>query len=625
MNIKLNKWLFLIACSFNVILAKAQVQPFRFAWLTDVHIVRGSESIEDLKKSVRDINTMNDVQFIIFTGDISDFGYKEDMIIAKGILDSLKKPYYIVPGNHDTKWTASGATAFDEIFGHHNIHFSYGNIDFIGYQTGPIARRGDGYVTPPDLRWIKQQLEDAKRKGHTIIPYTHYPLTKSMANWYVLTKLFKQYDVRVALAGHGHRNQKMNFDGIPAVMARTNTSRNNAPVGYTLVDVKPDSIYFTERNPEINKSTQWHQLPFLSIDYSKDNKVYPQPDFAVNNEFPNVKPVWKVNLPGGVSSAAAISGNKMVVGDREGIFYCLSLADGKKVWQFKVGKGIFSTPAIAGNKVVFGSVDNMIYCLNVDKGNLLWKFKADSYVLGCPTIDDGKVYIGASDEKFRALDLATGKLVWEYAGIKGWIDTKPVVSKGKVFFGAWDNYFYALDQQTGKLVWKWIRSKKESFPSAFYAPGACWPVTSNDRVFITGPDMMLTALNAQTGDSIWRTGVPRLNEAIGISGDGNKIFVKCTFDSTLIAYSAGANKPEVIWKTPDHYGFDDNQAAIIEKNGTAFFPFRNGWLIAVNADDGKVLWKYDVGNIMLNAATPISNKEVIVTDADGNVVLLKAE
>jgi outer membrane protein assembly factor BamB/predicted phosphodiesterase len=603
-------------------MAWGQNQPFRFAWLTDVHIVRGSESIEDLKKSVRDINAMNDIKFIIFTGDISDFGYKEDMLIAKKILDSLKKPYYIVPGNHDTKWTGSGATAFDEVFGHHNIHFNFGNIEFIGYQTGPIARRGDGYVSPPDLRWIKQQLEDAKKKGRTIIPYTHYPLNKSISNWYVLTRLFKQYDVRVALAGHGHRNQKMNFDGIPAVMARTNTSRNNAPVGYTLVDVKNDSIYFSERNPELNKTAQWHQLPFKKIDYSKDKKIYYEPGYEINKEYNNVKELWKLNLPGGISGAAAYAGNKIIVADREGNVYCLALTDGRKLWQFHAGKGIFSTPAISGNKVVFGSVDHFIYCLDLANGKLAWKFKAGSYVMGSAAIENGKIYIGASDGNFRALDLATGKVLWEYGDVKGWIDTKPVLYQGKVYFGAWDNFFYALDQQTGKLHWKWTRSPKESFPSAFYAPGACWPVAAHGRVFITGPDMILTALNAQTGDSIWRSGIPKLNEAIGVSGDGSKIFVKCTFDSTLLAYSTVADTPEVIWKTPDHYGFDDNQAAIIEKDGTAFFPFRNGWLIAVNSSDGKVLWKHDVGNLMLNPATPISNKKVVITDEDGNVMLL---
>ena len=625
MRKQLYKFLLLINFVFFITLSQAQVKPFHFAWLTDIHIERGSSHIEDLQKSVNDINNMKNVQFTIISGDISDFGYDADMKIAKTILDELKKPYYIVPGNHDTKWSESGATIFRDIFGHRNIAFNYGNIEFIGFQTGPILRRGDGYITPKDLQWVTQQVQQANKKGRIIIPFTHYPLNNSMSNWYKLTNLFKQYSVPVVLVGHGHRNQKMNFDDIPGVMARTNpaakSSRGDRPVGYTLVDVTADSIYFTERNPDINKSTLWYQLPIKPINYPNENNNLP--DLSINKEYPQAQPVWKMNLPGGISSSPAYSENKIVVGDREGIMHCLSLKNGKSIWQFKTGKSIFSTPAIEHNKVVFGSADSYIYCVNINTGKLLWKFKADKWVLGCPIIKDNKVYVGASDGKFRALDLSTGKLVWEYSGIKGWIETKPVIYEGKIYFGAWDNYFYALDAKSGKLVWKWSLSPKETYISTFYAPAACWPVAVNGRVFIAGPDEVLTAFDAQTGDTIWRTGNPRLNEAIGISQDGSKVYVKSSNKNALLAYSTTAARPEIVWKTEVHYGMDDNQSAIIEENGVAFFTFRNGLAIAVNANSGKVLWQHKLGDVMLNAASPVNEKEVILTDVDGNIVLLK--
>jgi outer membrane protein assembly factor BamB/predicted MPP superfamily phosphohydrolase len=624
MKINFNKWLLMIICFFIVLSSQAQIKPFRFAWLTDIHIERGTSHVGDLQKSVNDINSMKDVQFTIISGDISDFGYGADLKIAKSILDQLKKPYYIIPGNHDTKWSESGATIFQDIFGHRNTSFNYRNIQFIGFQTGPILRRGDGYITPSDLQWITAQAAASKKKGRIIIPFTHYPLTKSMSNWYRLVDLFKEYSVPVVLSGHGHRNMKLDYQGLPGVMARTNpasnSSRGDRPVGYTLVDVTDDSIYFTERNPDIKKTTLWNELSIKPINYPQSNKQ--TPDLSINNEYSKAKTLWKASLPAGISSAAAYSQNKIFIGDREGIMHCLSLKDGKKIWEFKTGKSIFSMPAIENNKVVFGSADSYIYCLNLNNGKLSWKFKADKWVLGNPVVDGNKVFIGASDGKFRALDLTTGKLVWEYGGINGWIETKPVIYQGKIFFGAWDNYFYALDKQSGKLAWKWAISKSSS-PSTFYAPAACWPVAANGRIFIAGPDMVLTALNAETSDTIWRTGKPRLNEAIGISEDGSKVFVKCTFDTTLLAYSTTTKRPEVLWKSTYDYGMDDNQSAILEKNGTAFFTFRNGLAIAVDANDGKVLWKHKLGDVMLNPATPISNKEVLLSDVDGNLVLIK--
>jgi len=622
MKINWFKKLFIAACFLIVSKLNAQVKPFNFAWLSDIHIVRGSSHIEDLKKSVSDINNTPDIKFTIISGDISDFGYGADLKIAKSILDQLKKPYYIVPGNHDTKWSESGATLFQSIFGHRNISFSYNNINFIGFQTGPILRRGDGYITPADLKWVSKELSVAKAKGQVIIPYTHYPLNSSMSNWYKLTNLFRQYSVPVVLVGHGHRNRKMDFDGIPGVMARTNPAshspRGDKPVGYTLVNVTADSIYFTERNPEIDKSTRWDALSIKPITYPASETNFP--DLSVNENYPQAKVVWKINLPGGISSAAASSNDKIMVGDRDGIMNCLSLKDGKILWQFKTGKSIFSTPTIKDNKIVFGSADNYMYCLNINNGKLIWKFKADKWVLGSPVVENNTVYIGASDGKFRALNLKTGHLVWAY-DIHGWIEDKPVIYQDKIYFGAWDNYFYALDKKTGKLVWKWTLSAKPVI-SAFYAPAACWPVAANGRVFIAGPDMVLTAFNAQTGDTIWKTGTPKLNEALGISEDGTKIFVKCTFDSTLIAYSSVSNKPEIIWKAKASYGFDDNESPVVEKSGRVYYTFRNGLAIAVSVNDGKILWEHKLGDVMLNAATPVNDHQVFLTDVDGSSILL---
>ncbi|ASZ12526.1 PQQ-binding-like beta-propeller repeat protein [Chitinophaga pendula] len=598
-------------------------KSFRFAWLTDTHVMDRSSNTVALQQSVEDINKIDDIQFTILTGDISDFGFGNDLRIAKAILDKLKKPYYIVPGNHDTKWSESGNTVFKEIFGHHNISFSHGNIRFIGFQTGPILHRGDGYISPPDLKWVTDEVKAAKLKGQVVIPFTHYPLNDGMSNWYKLTGLFKENGVPVVLVGHGHSNRKMNFDGLPGVMARTNPdskgSRSHQEVGYTLVSLTPDSISFAESNPVLNKVTSWLQLSLQHHVYSKDKQV---PDLSVNHNYPQVIIKWRINVPAGISAAATYDANRIYVGDRDGIMHAYAYDNGKQLWQFKTGKSIFSTPAVGEGKVITGSADGNIYCLNARTGKLIWQFKADKWVLGSPVIDKGIVYIGASDGKFRAIDLHTGKLRWEFEGIKGWIQTKPLIYQEKVYFGAWDNYFYALDQHNGRLLWKWSRSSKEYFPSAYYAPAACWPVAANGRIFITGPDMVLTALDANKGDTIWRIGKPRLNEAIGISGDGSKVFVKCTFDSTLLAYSTTANTPTVIWKTAASYGFDDNESAILEQDGIAIFPFRNGLAIAIEVASGKERWKHKLGDVMLNPATICQANSVLLSDVDGNLVLL---
>lgn len=425
--------------------------PYQFAWLSDIHLVKpGGEGVKDLYASVNDINKNKNIRFTMITGDIADFGEDSVLELAKRVLDQLDMPYYIIPGNHDTKWSESGATAFNNIFGHRNISFNYGGIKFIGFQVGPLVRRGDGYITPADFDWVKSQCEQAKKEGRIIIPFDHYPLAKDMSNWYKLTSLFRKYEVPLILSGHWHRYRLITAGGIPNVVTRTNRSRNGGIVGYTIVKVTADSMFFDKREPTLEKTIPWVHLSDHPVDYStKDIKPFVSYDLSINKKYPQVKVIWKEKFPAGISSEAVYRDNRVIFGDRKGVLHCLSLINGKQLWQFKAGNSIFSTPAISEDKVVFGSADSYIYCVSLSNGKLIWKSKTDNYVLGCPTIQDSIIYIGASDWKFRALNLQTGRLIWVFNGLRAWVQTKPVFYEGKVFFGAWITIFMRWINEPG--------------------------------------------------------------------------------------------------------------------------------------------------------------------------------
>ena len=97
-------------------------QSYKYAWLSDTHIgAPGAEN--DLQNVVDDINGRDNLSFAIVTGDIAEKGRDDELDSAKQILDELKIPYLIIPGNHDTKWSESGLTKFTELW--HDDKFSY--------------------------------------------------------------------------------------------------------------------------------------------------------------------------------------------------------------------------------------------------------------------------------------------------------------------------------------------------------------------------------------------------------------------------------------------------------------------------------------------------------------------
>ena len=603
------KKLFLILLTLNTI---SSAQQFKFAWLTDLHIGYPNAA-EDLNRSVNDINSFDDISFTIVSGDITATGTLEELTEAKNILDGLKKPYYIIPGNHDTKWSESGCTDFLKLWGNDRFVFEYDKFLFIGLHQGPRMRMADGHWAPEDLRWFDSLIVSLPNSTQPIIFITHYPLDESIDNWYEMLDRLKNINTQVALFGHGHTNTIYDFESIAGVMGRSNLRSKDEIGGYTIAEVKNDSIYFSERTPN-TQTKLWHQLPLQQRNYEELVTEQKRPDYSINQKYPDVKSVWEFNSGYTIGSSAIVKDNSVFLGDASGFFYSLSLSDGSVNWKYKTQNAIYSTAAIGNYHIVFGSADSSIYSLNRNDGNLIWKFKTDAAILGSPLIKDDKVFIGGSDRKFRAVDLDTGKLIWEFSGLVGFVEAKPAFYDDKILFGAWDEHFYCLDAETGKLIWKW----KGDHSGTFYSPAACWPVVSNGIVFFAAPDRKLTAIDIETGNQLWRTGKYKVRETVGLSEDAEFIFVR-TMNDTILALPVSDKLEEPLWITGCGFGYDISSSQIVEKDGVIFYPTKNGMIYSLDSETGKILWQHKSTNGFVNTISPLSANKFITTDFDGKV------
>ena len=587
-------------------------QQFKFAWLSDIHIGYPTAQ-EDLQRSVDDINSLEDISFTIISGDITATGTFQELTQAKIILNQLKKPYYIIPGNHDTKWSESGCTDFLKLWGNDRFVFEYDKFLFIGLHQGPRMRMADGHWAPEDLRWYDSLIVSLPNSNQPIIFITHYPLNKEIANWYEMLDRLKNVNAQVVLFGHGHANRIYNFESIPGVMGRSNLRAKDEVGGYTIAEVKNDSIFFSERTPNL-MTKLWHQLPLQQRNYEALVTEQIRPDYSINQKYPNVTSEWEFNSGYTIGSSAIVKDNSVFVGDASSYFYLLDLSDGSVNWKYKTHNAIYSSPTVKCKSVVFGSADSSLYCLNTESGDLIWKFKTNAAVLGCPIIEDDIVFIGGSDKTFRAIDLESGKLIWEFKGLNGFVETKPVFYDDKILFGAWDEHFYCLDSETGNLIWKW----KDDNKGIFYSPAACWPVVSDGIVFFTAPDRKLTAIDIETGNQLWRTGKYKVRETVGLSEDGEKLFIR-TMNDTILALPVSEKLEEPLWITNCGFGYDISSSQIVEKDGVIFYPTKNGMIYSLHSETGKILWQHKSSNGLINTITPLVNNRFITTDFEGKV------
>lgn len=591
-------------------------RPFTFAWLSDTHIGSTTGS-EDLAASVVDINANDSLAFVVLSGDITELGSDAEIAEARSILQQLNKPYYIIPGNHDTKWSESGATTFIKVFGADRFVFWHGGILFFGLHQGPLLRMGDGHFAQEDLRWLDSLLATID-PSQPLIFITHYPLDDGIDNWYELTDRLRRFNTQAVLVGHGHGNHKMNYEGIPAAMGRSNLRARQQVGGYTLAHVRPDSLVLFERRPARRTLPSWHAIALGRQMFAPPSTPFPRPDLAAyNRAHPQVKQVWSHAAGWTITGAPAISGDRVIVGDRSGTLRAIRIEDGAVLWSTTLPGSVHTTPDVSRDRVVVTTGDGSIVALDRSSGAIVWSIDTGKPNVACPVIVGDRVYVGSISGRFGCLSLSDGSTIWAFDSLRAFVETRPLVTDRSVIFGAWDSYLYALDRENGALRWKWNNGST----ARGLSPAAAWPVESGGRIYIAAPDRASTVLDEETGSVIWRTKEHVVRESIGRSEDGNRFYAKGMND-TLFAFNARSTSKELLWATDCDFGYDIDPSMPREAGGRVYFGTKNGLVFSLDGETGAIAWSHKISNTIVNTVAPVDRHRVIVTDFDGTIMLL---
>lgn len=608
---------FLLSFSIFLIPLFTEAQELRFAFLTDLHYSEGSQSIEDLRQCIMDVNSLDDLDFVLLGGDLTDFGTDRELAAVKGMLDSLRYKYYVIAGNHDAKWSESGCNTFREVFGYEKFEFDCKGWRFIGCNSGPDMRMAPALIPQESMEWLSGLVP-----GERTIFINHYPQDTSVLNYFEVTRELKRIGTQFVIGGHWHRNVAMDYTGLPGILGRSTLSDGKAP-GYNLVTIDDNHIKVSEMRVFGDMHVQlepWYEADLkpvadtVTYDASGLPSGYPWMRYDVNDG--SVQEVWRINEKANIATGLAVDDKSAFYATESGLVKCVSLKDGHERWSKAFPGKIFSTPALYGHTLVFGCADGSIYALNSRNGMLRWKHEARKSVLGSPAIYSGIVYIGSSDGIFRALDIKTGETVWEYADVDGFVECRPHVDVEQVVFGTWANKLYSLDPSTGALQWTWNCAR----PSRMFSPAAVWPVKAEGRIFIAVPDRRLYVLDAASGKEIRHfDGIAR--ESVGISEDGADIYCKSMWHKLTAIDTKTLN---VRWQAETGTGYDISPTSILQSDGIGvIMPTDKGNIVCFDGRNGRELWKYKISIALVNPMSLTSDGLLLASTMDGTVALLK--
>ena len=288
----------------------------------------------------------------------------------------------------------------------------------------------------------------------------------------------------------------------------------------------------------------------------------------------------------------------------------------QQAWTFRItskpdgGVGTLAMSPVVVNGVVYiQDMEANVYALDLATGKLRWEYQVNTQELGGPGPDgvavaDGRVY-GDTPHTAFALSAATGKPVWVDRSLlnssQGAFSIQPQAVAGRVYLasslanGPGGGILLALDAATGKLIWKFntmvgpdaaVRADQAGSGGAWEPPlvGTDGSVTfgignpyESAATAIAHPERLLYSdsavnLDAATGTLRWYyQAVPNdfqdhdlQTSPIAANINGTSVLINA--GKTGYVYAINAQTGALLWKTPvgEHNGHDNDGLLAME-------------------------------------------------------------
>lgn len=221
-------------------------------------------------------------------------------------------------------------------------------------------------------------------------------------------------------------------------------------------------------------------------------------------------------------------------------------------------------PALQTDEQIFvGTADNHLYALDATSGDLQWEFPTGHSIWAQPVYDNGVVYVASLDNSIYALDAQSGEMRWQTT-LSGSVASHPVLSEGTLFVPSFDRQLHALDAASGDEEWtadaqNWVWGS---------------PALGDGTVYFGDIDGNIYAVSAQTGEPQWS------------------------------ATAAGAIQSSLL--------YDDGVVYVTSGQTDGDAEERIGELMALDAQDGSVLWQRETDAPVFSAPVLVGDAVVIV-------------
>lgn len=601
--------LFIIISGFSQEIKKSA--DIKFVQLTDLHVSVGNDNDFLLQNIVKEINNSTN-EFVVVTGDLTNRGADDELKQVHAILATLKIPYYVISGNHETNWSESAGLTYKKLWGDDRFVFSKGEYLFIGFPCGPYMKMGDGFVKYEDILWLDKTVKDSIKSGNKkVLNFAHYPLDNSVSNYKDVLSVLAKYPTVASFCGHGHTLKKYDFSGLSGIMGASITSRDGKTKSYNEVIISNDSISIYQK--ELAKAGVFK----FSVP-TKPSKI------EIEKESKKDFPVFVKDIAS-VYSVPCFDKKNIYFANSIGEVQSMSLKSKTLNWKTETGNSIYFAPTIVKNNLVVGTIEGNILGFDKQSGKQKWNVPVGGVLVGSPIVKNDKIYT-ASSTAFVCIDAVNGKIIWQNKLPLSYSQGIPLIQGDKIIFGAWDTNLYCLSINTGELIWKWNNGNDKQ---VLYSAGNVNVVSSKNRLYFVTPERFLTILDIETGKTLLRTSKWKVRESMGKSQDGKWFYAK-TMNGELLRLPLN-DKVELTEenlvsqsKVLDlKLGYEHNPAPILENNNKIYIGSRKGEVVIVDAEKFQIIKQINLGSSSVNGFSIDDKGKVWTSLIEGGIYLLE--
>lgn len=214
----------------------------RIAVLSDIHVGKGAPTDSALRVAVAEINE-TPFDIVVVNGDLATEGSDAELIYVKSILDQIKHPTCVLPGNHETTWSQSATKTFVDLWGNDRFVAEVDSLILIGISSGPFMKMGNGCIKSEDLHWLDATLAERCTPGKRVLSFCHYPLNEDLDNVSDYLTILEKYPVIGHINGHYHSWKEYTAvpgskSDLPCVMTRALSMGRNGKKNYGYADIE---------------------------------------------------------------------------------------------------------------------------------------------------------------------------------------------------------------------------------------------------------------------------------------------------------------------------------------------------------------------------------------------------